>query len=621
MSSRIICFALILAIVVCSGPVTTHAQSTNSPWLAADPVLKEVQSTIPESSIPGDCIPDTKFVTAPRNILKAQSEKSFTACATVTPFGLLAIYNSEQYLLKNNTSVAGMIKTALSVRFFLSSIPGTNDVIYNTNEPVYGAYRRVVRNFPNQLATESQSDGSIYYRVTQTVQGKTFDDAANIPINFSGTKFSNDGGWFVGNAHQRGIYRINSKTGAALNYGGKYNHAIGMSPNFVSAISNDGRYVIETEDRYGIFRIYDLATCIPNPIPADQATCQSKELFNTIPPQIKNLRRVARADFSTDYTIRLYIERTDNSRALYTLTAAGQVESLVDYLALGDSFTSGEGAYAYKTGTDVHDKNTCHLSHLSYPYLLPSRVSINAAQSVACSGGKMKDITNSEYPEYDAQSKGKNGPEHNTDIFRDYLPGYRPQWHFIQKNKPQNVTVSIGGNDIGFGSILTSCIGPGTCYNTEQQKLNLGYTIANQFPRLVATYQKIKEHAQTNANIFVIGYPYLAKSNGNCAQNVLLNNSEIQFSNEIIDYLNLVIKRAADKAGVTYINTQNAFYGHRLCETKSSNVAVNGLTAGDDKTFSFTIANKYSIEGYVTGRESYHPNQLGHRLLADTIAQ
>ena len=64
--------------------------------------------------------------------------------------------------------------------------------------------------------------------------------------------------------------------------------------------------------------------------------------------------------------------------------------SELDYLAMGDSYSSGEGDI--ENGfSEFYIKNTgspkdCHLSSRSYPYILAKRQNIKGVQSVACSG-------------------------------------------------------------------------------------------------------------------------------------------------------------------------------------------------------------------------------------------
>jgi hypothetical protein len=89
-----------------------------------------------------------------------------------------------------------------------------------------------------------------------------------------------------------------------------------------------------------------------------------------------------------------------------------------------------------------------------------------------------------------------------------------------------------------------------------------------------------------------------------------MNNDELIFAQQAINYLDTVIQIAAAKAGVVYVDTQNALDGHRLCEASPGSVAMNGITAGKD-------APNSSAGPF--GNESYHPNALGHELLENAI--
>lgn len=595
-------------------PLPTSAEDTASSWLdLTDPTFRLINE-LPADSVPRNCVPNTKFITVPQNKIAGQAEKSHQACAKFSPAGIFD--NSKGNFAYTNSSVSGPVKLFSGATVRVNPIPSTNHAYYSTSEPVYGTHKHVLKNFATSIDTFIQTNGSIIHKVKQNAEVLHLSDPAGDIINFSNIHFSNNGKWMIGNAHQRGLYRLNIDTGEALIYSAGYNHAAGTSPHFKSAISNDGRYVIDTEDSYGILTIRDLSVCTPAPSPKTPSTCPYKNLTSLAKSKITNFKRVENIEFSTNYTLRLQVRRLDNSLGYYTLTANGRKESLSDYIALGDSFASGEGAYDYRPETDIKNQNTCHLSRASYPFLLTG---VTANNSVACSGAKIKDIINANYHEGEAQAKGKNASWNDSDILSNYLPGYRPQINFLEKYKPQNVTISIGGNDIGFGQIIISCIKYGTCYNDPQERLNLVHTINSKQDQLISTYEELKKNISTEGAVYAIGYPSLAKEDGNCALNVLLNNDEIIFSNLVINHLNSVIKRAAQKAGITYIDITNALVGHRLCENTSQNIAVNGATAGDNKTFSIPIGN-YTIEGHFTGSESYHPNKLGHQLIARAIA-
>ncbi len=118
----------------------------------------------------------------------------------------------------------------------------------------------------------------------------------------------------------------------------------------------------------------------------------------------------------------------------------------------------------------------------------------------------------------------------------------------------------------------------------------------------------MRENGADGRRVYVIGYPQIAKVGGECGANVQMNADEIIFARDLITYLNNVIKRAADEAGVQYVDTEQAFNGNRLCEAPAGQSAMNG----------FTISNTPS--GGHDFKASFHPNQRGHQMLATAIA-
>src|SRR6266404_7242459 len=145
-----------------------------------------------------------------------------------------------------------------------------------------------------------------------------------------------------------------------------------------------------------------------------------------------------------------------------------------DYLALGDSYISGEGAFQYLQGTDTAN-NQCHLSLISYPLLIGQALNYDAYHSVACSGATTDDIVNASNT-YSGQlvHKAPRQSYSNNEIdsvLSNFQPGYIDQLDFVKQYQPKVVTVSIGGNDIGFSDRLRSCLVSGTCYSTYEDRL------------------------------------------------------------------------------------------------------------------------------------------------------
>ena len=148
-----------------------------------------------------------------------------------------------------------------------------------------------------------------------------------------------------------------------------------------------------------------------------------------------------------------------------------------------------------------------------------------------------------------------------------------------------------------------------TCFNTYEDRLELENLISKTEPRLSSLYKQLSAKAPGSTQ-YVVGYPQIAVDNGNCALNVHLDKSELEFAEELIDRLNDAVQQAASDAAVNYVDISQALAGHRLCEVASYDVAVNGLTAG-------TAGGPFGLK--VLGKESYHPNALGQQLIEQAI--
>lgn len=372
------------------------------------------------------------------------------------------------------------------------------------------------------------------------------------------------------------------------------------------------------------FKIIDVSSCTNSmptaPSQAVPINCKSTDVLPRLKQLLPTVTSVDNVRFSNSHTITFtatYKNAAGQNRyADYSLTANGWPRSLKQYLALGDSYISGEGAQSYRNGTDTPD-NLCHQSLVSYPYLLNNLFSSSA--SVACSGAKMHHILPSGvYGEHTFQVNA----EPNEGVIRNALsshnPGYAAQRDFVKLDNPDAVTVSIGGNDVGFGAILEKCVHPtknlqdnlesaSTCYDTYEDRAEIVNTVNRQFTQLRDLYKEMKANDMGGRRVYVIGYPQIAKVGGDCGLNVQMNAEEVKFGSQLISYLNAVIKRAANEAGVQYVDTEQSFDGHRLCEASAGEAAMNG----------FTISQKPS--GGYDFRASFHPNQRGHQLLADTV--
>jgi lysophospholipase L1-like esterase len=206
--------------------------------------------------------------------------------------------------------------------------------------------------------------------------------------------------------------------------------------------------------------------------------------------------------------------------ALSTALTPAEAAS-VRYVALGDSYSSGVG-----TGSE---SGSCDRSPQAYGPLWAAR---NAASFTfaACSGAKIPDV------------------------IRSQLPALR--------STTTLVSVTIGGNDVGFGTIMKTCVlsSDSACRNSVSSGVS---TAKSTLPGELSTmFSGIRAHAP-NARIVFLGYPRFydlavpACIGLSRTKHVTLDNG--------INALDTVLQAAAARNGVTFADVRGRFSGHELC--------------------------------------------------------
>lgn len=303
----------------------------------------------------------------------------------------------------------------------------------------------------------------------------------------------------------------------------------------------------------------------------------------------------------------------------------------LDYLALGDSYSSGEGDTEknsatrqkyYRQLTDVNEDKKqgipgekCHISTRSYPYKLAQYMELKQTgtkqwDTVACGGATIHDLNGSNSGGYDGQNdRLRDYADKNTlqnMALNEIIPGRVKQIEFVKKYQPKVITLTAGGNDVGFGKKIQSCIDPRvsilTCDWAKNEMDTLGSQIKGQFDQLVELYKELKA-ASPGSKIYAIGYPQFITDAepAACGLNAgAIDLDERRMVVRATQYMNEVIEAAARKAGVKYVDISQALNGGKMCE-------------------------KHQI--YMTGivglgeQESYHPNKFGHTVIFVEIAK
>ncbi len=252
--------------------------------------------------------------------------------------------------------------------------------------------------------------------------------------------------------------------------------------------------------------------------------------------------------------------------------------SYTNYYALGDSYSSGDGAPPYSGVTG------CYRSTKSYPYLLGSGAPTPVL--LACSGAVTANI----------DQKVQNSS----------LPG--TQLSQLQSSPRGNtlITITIGGNDIGFSSELTKCItGLTSC---KSDKSTISQKITALQTRLVQIYQELRT-AAPGADILIVGYPLLVAdpSIADCHNPIVytgLGAGEMRMIRTLATQLATTIAAAASQAGVSSATQQviQAFAGHEACTADKSEEWINEIAGLNDAL-----------------HDSFHPNSAGYQALANAV--
>jgi lysophospholipase L1-like esterase len=219
------------------------------------------------------------------------------------------------------------------------------------------------------------------------------------------------------------------------------------------------------------------------------------------------------------------------------------------YVALGDSFSSGVGTGSYTLSS------SCRRGVYAYPWLVGQQRPNTALTFVACSGATTSSLMANQIGSVTA----------DTAI----------------------VTVTIGGNDIGFSDLIVQCTLANCSAALDSTRASLRTVLE---PRLDAVYAAIRSRA-LSATVVVLGYPRLF-STASCFGTLGISATERAKANLLAEDIDTLSNERAGLAGVTYTSSLGKFSGHAVC---SSSAWVNGL-------------NLFNTV------ESYHPNRNGNSL-------
>jgi lysophospholipase L1-like esterase len=231
------------------------------------------------------------------------------------------------------------------------------------------------------------------------------------------------------------------------------------------------------------------------------------------------------------------------------LAAPASATGGVNYVALGDSYSSGVGAGDY-----IDSSGDCDRSPNAYSALWAAAHSPASYSSVACSGATTSDVESSQLSALSSSTT--------------------------------LVSLTIGGNDENFSSVMEDCNLDGTDTCVSEVDAAEADAKANLPGKLATLFADISSDAP-DAEVVVLDYPEFYDLSEDC---VGLSQDSRTAIDGGIDTLDGILSSAAAKAGFTFADVRSAFSGHEICDDNRWLHSVNFTDFG----------------------ESYHPTADGH---------
>lgn len=236
--------------------------------------------------------------------------------------------------------------------------------------------------------------------------------------------------------------------------------------------------------------------------------------------------------------------------SMLAISASASAQSVVRYVALGDSYSSGVGAGSYTSSSGSCDRSTNAYSQLWANVNHPASYT-----SAACSGATTSTVISSQMA--------------------------------ALTRATTLVSITVGGNDVGFSSVMQTCVlsSTSTCVSAIDAAES---KMISQLPgELNSVLADISADAP-NARVVVLDYPdlYDLSKSATC---IGLSTTDRTDLNNAAGQLDGQIKAAASRYADVYADVRGAFSGHDICDSGSWLHSVNFLNIG----------------------ESYHPTAAG----------
>jgi lysophospholipase L1-like esterase len=262
--------------------------------------------------------------------------------------------------------------------------------------------------------------------------------------------------------------------------------------------------------------------------------------------------------------------------------AAGPAAPGGTFVALGDSYAAGNLIPASPVGAPAGCLRSTH----NYSGDVQAVIRAGRYVDAACTDAATADMTRPQ-----RTVAGTNPPQFDALSPRDSL-----------------VTITIGGNDIGFKSVLATCVTlsvtspsghPCQRHFTAGGTDQLAARVAAAGPKVAAVLRGIHRRAP-RARILLTGYPDILPNTGTgCFPDVPLAHGDVPYLRATEVALNRTLARAAAASHATFVDTYRATIGHDVCQPSGTRW----------------------VEGLIPGSPAFpfHPNGRGQQAMARQV--
>lgn len=282
------------------------------------------------------------------------------------------------------------------------------------------------------------------------------------------------------------------------------------------------------------------------------------------------------------------------------------------YVALGDSFSSGEGApvdvrverglfgwsedhYKAFYGDPADEGYACHRSPSAYPVGVATALGPEWGLELrACSGAKFADL------------EGRQN-------------GEPPQSEALDGQAPDLITMTMGGNDLDFAEIVKACVleaalysavGPNDCRTREA---GFAASLRDLRAELAGEYAELQRRLAPGGRLVVLGYPRMfpVDSPGSCGAGVggNIREANMEWLNTVSERVSAAIRAAALDTGATYVDVLDLLgTAERTPEADRHDGCVDD---GDRRWVNRAVAPN-AFEGVAAMNWSWHPTAGAH---------